>query len=587
MGVATTSATKGHASLRAGEACAWEESLSTDACQLVWSGADLDNMSIYSSGGLVCVVEGEIYRQEKYIKKFAEGFSSDQHSLAQCVVAAYRCNGPAGIQDIEGLFSAVLWDTDKQTLLLYRDASCSHYLYYIQQNDRIVFSSELECLFSVQGINKSLSKSGMSEYLAFLDISTPNTIFENVFSVEPGAVLQWQGGNITLHYDEHEADVSWSGENYQEAVSLLDTLLRASVDTRLNRHKNTGFFLSGGVDSSLLCAIAATIDRDHIDAFTVGFLDKSYDEASAAALVAKHLGIQHYPLYYSMDDYLTSFHGLARAVDQPSADPAMVPTLLAFIECASKVDTMVDGTGADTLVGIMPARHTRLATQYGSLIPRVIRARLCRLMTRYAVGRAYAPLIDFDRPQDVLMRWKGWRPDEIQRLCGFDCSLEQTRFYRIYESYPGSSHFDRYSALMGNLPDDRLHQASRHAGLPVRYPFWDRQVEDYIRSLPVPYRYEGGIQKRILKSVLERYIPKDVWHFPKHGFNFPFIDLMRHNQSALLCQYLDIDLVRRQGVFDPAQVQKMVQDFAAGNNENSFRIWGLLNFQAWYIEHMG
>jgi len=530
------------------------------------------------------VVHGEIYRIDEMTRRWCPD-SSGEAATADIVAGAYINAGLGGLTAVDGLFATVFWDRQRRETIVYRDGSCARFLYHAQLSpETLAFATEIEDLFSVLKIPKILSRRSLHEYLRFLDISTPNTIYEGVYSAEPGIPLRFDGSEIQQE-EQASRPAGKTIHDLEDATTKLDRVLGESVADRLDRKSTTGFFLSGGVDSSLLLSIAAGLGQGGIEAFTVGFEKPPYDETAVAARVAKHLGVRHNVLRFPVDRCRKEFRRFLATADQPFADPAGLPTFLALEECGHSVRTMIDGTGADTLVGVMPARFGRLATQYAALLPRSIRTAVARGLRDIPSLAGYQTIFDFDEPQEILIRWKGWRRGEIERLCGEPVFLQHTRFYRIYSCYNRKQHLERYSALLGNLPDDRVHQASRASGVKVRFPFWDPRVISLIKSLPLRLRYRKKESKPILKALLVRRVPRLIWDLPKHGFDFPFMELMSANGHALLNEFLDLRDIRKEGIWSPEVVQGYVERFTSGDAEQGFRIWALLVFRAWYAEH--
>ncbi len=204
--------------------------------------------------------------------------------------------------------------------------------------------------------------------------------------------------------------------DFRQAVDTLDAHLRQSVELRLAGASRPAAFLSGGVDSSLLCAIAAR-QRADTTAITVGFDTAPYDEAPVAQRVASHLGLAHQVWRFSRPQYVSAFERLSQHAEQPAADPATPATVLAFDRCRDLFDTVLDGTGADDAVGVMPLRHVRLAVAYGSRVPRPLRGALVHLMQALPGLSGYTPLLDFEHPADTMIRWGGFTRTEIERLC--------------------------------------------------------------------------------------------------------------------------------------------------------------------------
>ena len=333
----------------------------------------------------------------------------------------------------------------------------------------------------------------------------------------------------------------------ESATDLLEAALTDAVARRLPGEGPVLAFLSGGIDSSLIAAIAARLAPGRVTAYTVGFEEARYDETPVAAAIAEHLRLPHQVLRLPVASYRPAFDAWTRAITYPFADPAAVPTLLAFEAARALAPVALDGTGADTLLGIMPARHHRLAARLGTWVPRALRPRIAQGLRAAGPLSGLAPLLDFDDPEEILVRWRAWPRREIERLCGGPVSLAHTRYYRIYRGFRPHQHLERYSALMGNLPDDRIHEASRITGLEVRFPFFDPEVVALVNALPMDLRYRPGEHKRILRHLLARHVPRPVWDVPKHGFDFPFRDLMRLHDHALIRDYLALNGSRAPG----------------------------------------
>jgi asparagine synthase (glutamine-hydrolysing) len=542
-----------------------------------WRAQPVDNRDLCG------IVVGDVYSPVPH-----EGAPAPSESTAVSLSAAYRRQGPSCLPHLSGQFSTILWDLARQELFLFRDQSSTRSIYYSElPGEALVFADALDLLVSGPLVEKRLSHQAIHEYLRFLDVSSPHTIFEGVFSTEPGVPMCAAKGNLRQE-STAQSRRETPPHSLVDAANELEIRLEAAVGARLSSSGNTVTFLSGGVDSSLVCALAARLVRSHVEAVTVGFEQEGYDESSTARRIAAHLGVRHHVLSYPMTSYRDAFEELSASSDFPFADPAGVPSLLAFRTARELGDTALDGTGADTLFGVMPARHQRLAVEYGTLLPRPLRRLAAEGLKALPVLREYAPLVDFDDPEEILIRWRGWSRHELERLCGEPVSLEHTRFYRLFKRFPRGAHLQRYSILLGNLPDDRIHQASAITGLEVRFPYFEPRVTEWVNALDQDLRYHPSEPKRVLKAVLERHIPRRLWDFPKHGFDFPFVDLMAADDCALVREYLDPAVTGRWSLFDQQQLAASTADFlrgerppAFGDRSPAFRVWALLVLFAW------
>lgn len=546
--------------------------------------SDHDRIYTYSDKHISVVFAGEIYRETELARKY--GLSIEEMPPAQLIAAAYLSGGDAALQDIEGVYCACVYDKLQPQVTLLRDDSGFRYLYYcFDPKAGLTFATDMELLLSKPGMRKKISHQSLHEFLRTLEVYAPNTIFENVFAVDPGSLLKFNGKTIESVPSPKRDPIDSSSLSFNEAAQGVEELLTKSLGVRLAGKRLPAFFLSGGIDSSLLCCIGSELAGKQIDAFTVGFKEQTFDEMSTAAAIARHIGIRHHELYFETGEYETCFEMLARLSDQPFSDPAGMATLLAFEKIAQTADAVIDGTGADTLVGTMPPRYKRIAVQYASLVPLKGRRCITRILKTIPRLDGYSKIFDFDEPHDLLIRWQAWRTKEIEQLCGEPVSLKHTRLYQICAAYHRNEHFDRYNAIIRNTSDDRIHEAGRHTGVRARFPFWDRDLASFIEGLNREYLYTQDQPKRVLRHLLEKRIPKEIWDLPKHAFNFPFIQFQRINNCSLLRSHLSRQELDKHGLFNSNIVADYLSRFLSGDNTVAFRIWGLLIFQAWYRNH--
>jgi asparagine synthase (glutamine-hydrolysing) len=483
---------------------------------------------------------------------------------------------------LEGVFAVAVWDRDQ--LALYTERSGLHALYMHADSGRgdLAFATHPLALPAAP----HLARQGLHEYLRFLDISAPNTVVDQVRRLQPGSVMTWparlaRGG----HHDAPLRSATMAPASFKDAVDALEALLNRAVALRLESSGRPAAFLSGGIDSSVLCALAHR-QRTDLVALTVGFDGERYDESPLAARVASHLGMCHEVLRFRHEDYISAFERLMDVLEQPMADPSTPATVLAFEHCCERFDVVLDGTGADEAVGATPPRHVRVAVQYGSLLPRGLRSVLVRAMRMVPVVAGYTPILDFDHPADLMMRWRGFTRAEIEQLCGEPVSFDHTTFYRTFSGFPRHAHYERYSALVDTMASDRLSQAMRAADFhQVRLPFFDRDTDRFIRQLPADWRYLPGEPKRILRALLERYVPRQIWDVPKHGFDFPLQWFLATNDHALVRRYLLAGRWLDRGVLDADGVRDYARRFIAGDQRLIFRVWALVVLGAWLERH--
>ena len=548
--------------------------MSTDGCGAGYAAAN------GPGGGARVWFEGEVHNLPELRTEL--NLAGDEPA-AQVLLAAWRRWGGRLGEHLDGVFALALADAAR--LLLVRDASGLRALYVDTGRPGMPwFAGTLDPRLHASDAQREIAPAALHEYLRLGDICPPRTIYRNVSAIEPGVPWRVDGRELRPATDGAPARTPARPPSFDAAVDRADALLHEAIARRLGDAQRPAAFLSSGIDSALICAIAARCTPKPV-ALTVGFEGAGYDEAPVAARIAERLGLAHRVLRFGRSDYVAAFERLARGMDQPMADPAAMATLLAFEHCREHFDVVLDGTGADEAVGAMPPRHARLAVGVGGLVPRPARRALVALMRRVPALAGYTPILDFEHPAEVLMRWKGFTRAEIEALCAEPVALDDTAFYSTFARFPRRAHYERYTALYGVMPGERLTQAARLAGLRVRYPFFARDVDAFLRQLPTPWRHLPGQPKRILAELLARYVPREIRDGPKQGFNFPLHDFLAADDHALVRRHVLEGRWLGRGILRADRVQRYARQYMGGERGLMFRVWALVVLGAWLDAH--
>ena len=529
----------------------------------------------------VVLLHGEIHNAAALC---AELGLPDATPLPQWLAEAWQRWGPSLLPRLDGALALAL--RHGRRLMLHRDASGLRNLYFhVDALGNVHFGSDLNQLVQAPGVPRRLSRPGLHEYLRFGDIAAPNCIYQGVVALQPGeTVIVSEEGLQCVAPPAITATGTADERGLEEALEHLSALLEDSLQARLGVATCPAAFLSGGVDSSLLCALASR-SRPDLAAVTVGFDGQAFDESPVAARVAGHLGLRHEVWRFAHADCLAAFDRMAAGADQPTADPSTAVTLLALQACRERFDAVIDGTGADEAMGNMPARYVRLAVGLASRLPPSARRGVTRALRALPPLARHAALTDFEHPADTMIRWHGFSRVEIEELCGEPVSFDNTQFYRTFGRFPRHAHFERFSALIDVMTCERLNQATLLGGMPVRYPFCEPATNRWIRGLPVDLRYRPGEPKHLLRALLARHVPQALWDGPKHGLDFPLHSFMASDGHAVVTRYLNPALWAGSGAVSPQAVQRWARRYLAGEPGLGFRIWRLVVLGAWLEAH--
>lgn len=487
---------------------------------------------------------------------------------------------------IEGAFTLIFIDTGKQEMWAVTDPYGLNKLFYHQKSGNVQLSDDLTDFLNVGQLN--FSQTGLQEYLRFLDISPPETCFERVRILDGGTILKISMKTKNIEIVDCLSFPSPAGAvSFEDAIVKTHDLLIKGLVKRLEITDKIGLFLSGGVDSSLLAGALAEMgyknNPDKIVAYTVGFDDSRLDESPIAQSVAAHLGIFHKVLKFDIEKEYQAFFEICGLLDVPFADPAVIPTYLSLQTMrADGVTGVMEGTGADGLIGAsLPAFYHRVL-KIDAVVPKTIRKLISSCLTKIGDPKGYLPYFDFDGPEERFIRWKGWTRPEIEKLCGRPCDFSDTAFYRAFREHRNEGAYELYRKLLINMPDYRITDTCRLMGFDPIFPFFDRDLRVFVEALPMDYKYRQGENKALYKALLAQMVPREIWDVPKHGFDYPFEKLLLYKDADLVTRYMNTEALRQHNFFDLTMVENYRQKFLAGDHSLKFKIWNLVVFQCWY-----
>uniref|UniRef100_I2PYD1 asparagine synthase (glutamine-hydrolyzing) n=1 Tax=Desulfovibrio sp. U5L TaxID=596152 RepID=I2PYD1_9BACT len=560
------------------------------------------------TGRVVVTFNGEIYNYRELKARYAaRGFRFRTNSDTEAILAAWLLDGPAGLDDLEGMFAFALWDKATHTLFAARDRFGKKPFYYTLQDGVLAFASELSSLRQLPFLRLQTPVSALMRFAAYEYVPTPETIYRDVYKLKPGHSLLFRDGRLTTAaYWDMPLPGPEPEASEVELCDRLRLLLAQAVKRRLVADVPLGVFLSGGIDSSTVAALTAGM-VSRIKTFSIGFSEASYDESRYARLVASRFATDHHERILSADACGSLLPEIVARFDEPMADPSIVPTYLLSQVTRENVTVALGGDGPDELFyGYEYFPAFNLAAGYDRLPPflrrRVIEP-LARLLPHSAgyvnprfvadtflAGAAAPPWL---RVQTWLSAFTAEAQAHLWRhpapgLLAPENLFAPTR--DLFEAYPAEDRLARvgYAFARQYMLDYILVKVDRCSmmhSLEVRAPFLDRDVAEFICRLPSRYKLRGTKRKYLLKKAVAGLLPKEILGRGKRGFLIPVASWLRGQLRPQVDALLGEKHLREQGLFDPKEVGRLVAEHVGGAADHRKKLWTLLVLQLWLDHH--
>ena len=528
-------------------------------------------------GTVVAAQNGEIYNFPTLRPKIlAAGHHLHTRTDTEVLPHLWEDVGDALPEHIDGMFAVALWDARTQTGFLARDRMGKKPLYYWEHDGALYFASELKALLTVPGFERRLNLEALHHYLGYKHVPHPLTIFEGVRMLPPAHRLTFTPGQapkISRYWSLSFAPRNGHVPDEREAAEELLHRMRGAVRRRLMSDVPIGFFLSGGIDSSLTTALAAEEAPARVKTFTLTYAAGSTTEGKEqdrrwARWVAERYGTDHHEETITFASFPDSVRRILQSFDEPFA--GVVSTYFLSQRMAQHVKVAVAGDGADELFGSYLSHRLAAGAQR---VPDISgqpdwewRARLL-VLSDEEKARVYTP--------DVANALAARRTSDHLR-CAFEQLTARDPLNRVLEA-----------EWRGIFPDqvltfvDRLSMAH---SLEVRSAFLDTEVVEYVASLPGSLKIRGGETKYLLKRAASRYFPDEMIRRPKEGFLMPVTSWMLGDLQPWVRDTLSPDRLRLHGLFDPAGVGALVDRLYQPGADYSMvnKVLALVVFQEWY-----
>jgi len=552
-------------------------------------------------GRYVMVYNGEIFNFREIldeIRKEKPDFEPLTSSDSEVILQAFILWGKEFATKLNGMFAIAIFDRSAAKLFLFRDRIGVKPLYYFYDGVRFAFASELKALVAVGAIQNELSinRKAIALYLHLGYIPFPYTIYQEINKFPTGsfATVDKDNMRITPWWQLHTKIKSSVIFDQGEALEEFENLLESSVRYRLISDVPYGTFLSGGIDSGLVTAMAQKINSGPLNTFTIGFPEAKYNEADHARTMAAHLGTKHHEFIVTEQETLDWLPMFFDNFDEPFADSSGIPTMLVAHMARRHVTMTLSGDGGDEL--FMGYGSYKWAERLGSDYPMFLRnaaAGLLELGSRRSQRAAMLfryPDRESFKSHIFSQEQYFFTANEVQKLLG-----ENEAFVSIPENYPDLPRALRPAEqqalfdLHYYLPDDllvKVDRATMASSLETRVPLLDFRIVEFALNLDYKLKVKNGQPKWLMRQLLKKFVPPELFERPKWGFAIPLRKWLRTELRFLASEYLSEQAILKAGVLKPGPVKKLLHQFYEKRKDYLYnRVWALIVLQRWLLNN--
>jgi asparagine synthase (glutamine-hydrolysing) len=582
-------------------------------------------------GSIWIVFNGEIYNYQELQKLvLSKGHELKTKSDTEVIVHLYEEFGFDCLQRLEGMFSFAIWDSNRQSLFIARDRLGEKPLHWSIFEGQFIFGSEIKAILEHPRSKKSLNIEALQRYLALEYVPAPDSIFDGIHKLRPGHFMVLKNGEVKItNYWKPEVSCA-TPQSEEEASERLVELLERSIKLRMIADVPLGIFLSGGIDSSSIAALAAAQSMSPIRTFSIGFADASFDESAHAQAVATHIGSQHEVIEFQPDLALKTLEELWDVLDEPMADASILPTYFLSKMTKRSVTVALSGEGGDELFGGYPTYQAHQLAALWNHVPAPLRKGLIEPAVRALPVNMNNLSFDYklkkfisaanEEPRSRHLSWMGSiplaeqhrlvKPATISDFAELKASSVQTggTAYGGINSGTNKGLFDFSNDyfklskqaqrtlideimeldLRTYLPDDLLvksDRASMAASLEVRLPFLAFPLVEFALSLPTNLKMRGFKTKYLLKKAMAPYLPSRTISRPKKGFGIPVAKWLNKDFREIADELFSESFVKRQGLFEYSHINSLLTEHRSKAADRRKELWTLFMFQWWWQKY--
>ncbi len=551
---------------------------------------------------IVIVFNGEIYNyRELKSKLLNEGVTFSTTSDTEVILKLYEKYGIESFKELDGMFAFSIYDKNKGKLYIARDFFGEKPLYYLKDENQLIWASELKSIVKILDQKPNISKKGLNLFFRLTYIPAPYTIYDDIKKLEANHFIEYDIVNkdFSIKKINQENDYTKNDISITNATKKVKDLVYDSVISRSISDVPLGTFLSGGVDSSVVSLCLSQGVNSKIDTFSIGFKNKGYDESDKSRLVANLINSNHHEFIIDENDLKDNVHDIILNFDEPFADSSALPTFLVSQKTRSNVKVALTGDGGDEVFGGYNKHYIgKINSVYTAYIPRIVHNTLLKaseplLKTnrdnrgkRYKMkrllnsidynGAFYWDIISLANTSNEVSEIlkSDWLIQNVFQEYQTLLDLEKPKTLNDFRE------IDRHISLEGDLLV-KVDRTSMLNSLECRAPFLNKKLWDFTKTLPESYLIKGWDKKHILKEAFKDQFPDNFLDKSKSGFGVPVGDWLKTILKNELENFIEEKNIEEQGIFKKEVIQ-LVKNHLMGRKDNTFKVWSFYCFQKWY-----
>ncbi len=563
------------------------------------------------SGRYTIIFNGEIFNYRELRETYFPGKQNwKSESDTEVLLELYKTIGDSCLPLMSGFFAFAIYDAQENSLFIARDRFGKKPVHYFHNEEYFVFASEMKALLEY-GIPREINYTTLYQYLQLNYIPQPQSILKGVMKLPAGSYMLVKEGDLQIKSWYSITPKKEASElSYSEACEELEKRLDASVQRRMIADVPLGAFLSGGIDSSVVVALASR-HTDQLNTYSIGYKDNPFfDETKYARLVADKYKTNHTVFSLGNNDFLEHIHDILSYIDEPFADASAIPFYILSSHTRKHVTVALSGDGGDEVFAGYNKHKAEWRVRQQNLLNNLVQigeplwnvlpqsrsnmvTNLFRQMSRFAEGAKMGAKERYWRWASFMTEDDAWQLLHENKRTAVDMTNYKQLKHHILRHLKESESLEDFlqTDMELVLQSDMLVKAdlmSMANSLEVRSPFLDHEVVDFAFGLPTHYKIDGKMKKKIVQDAFRPLLPDAIYNRPKQGFDIPLQNWFRNELNAFIFDdLLAKDFIEQQGIFQFERIHMLKNRLYSSNPGDSVEtIWGLIVFQSWYKNYM-